>query len=304
MTKNPAWLLDYSEDTYSQTGEDGIIAKIFELLPERDKWSVEFGAWDGKQYCSSATLVEKHGYSSVLIEADPEKFKALRQNYSANPKVIAINKLVGFDAADNLDVLLRDTPVPRNFDLLTIDIDGCDYHVWEAISAYTPKLVCVEFNPTIPSDYDFVQPAEFSVSQGSSFSALAKLGKRKGYELVCATVANAFFVLSEYFPLFEISDNRPEAMQIYRGLQTRLFIGYDGRIFLIGNRLLPWHTIELRDSDVQRLPKFLQKYPPNYSFIENILYIVVTRPVEYLVKRPGGYLRSKLLNILGRRPLH
>jgi hypothetical protein len=131
------------------------------------------------------------------------------------------------------------------------------------------------------------------VAQGSSLSALAKLGKTKDYELVAVTVANAFFVRSVYFPLFEIVDNRPEAIRTDRKLLTQLFIGYDGTLFIAGNRRLPWHAIDLRDEDVQRLPKFLRKYPPNYSRMEFLLYILFERPLEYLVKRPGGYLRSR-----------
>ncbi len=47
FVKPSNWLLDYGKNVYSQTGEDGVIEKILDILPDRDSWCVEFGAWDG-----------------------------------------------------------------------------------------------------------------------------------------------------------------------------------------------------------------------------------------------------------------
>jgi hypothetical protein len=46
MNKSPIWLLDFKSNTYSQTGEDGIIKKILEVIHQNDKWCVDFGTWD------------------------------------------------------------------------------------------------------------------------------------------------------------------------------------------------------------------------------------------------------------------
>jgi hypothetical protein len=282
--KAPEWLLDFKDDTYSQTGEDGIIQKILEVLPENDRWCVEFGAWDGVHLCNTRNLIEHAGYSAVLIEGSARKYEELRRNYSGNSKITPINAFVGFSQTDNLDQLLKDTPIPECFDFLSIDVDGNDYHIWKALSRHRPKLVCVEFNPTIPTEVSFVQEADPSVNQGSSLLALVELGKEKGYELVCVLPFNAFFVKSEYFQLFQIEDNSPATLRKSLDMVTYLFFGFDGRTFLRGYKKVPWHGIPLKESRIQQVPGMLQKYPSNYSPLERLLFQLYASPLK-LIKR-------------------
>ena len=272
MTKHPTWLLDYQANVFSQAGEDGVIEKVLELLPDKNNWCVEFGAWDGILYSNTRNLVVNKKYSAILIESDQEKFKDLQSNYSQYASVLTVNRYVGFNNHDQLDLILKSTPIPRDFDFLSIDIDGNDYHVWRATENYQPKVVCVEFNPTIPTEVDFVQAADKRVNQGSSLIALTELGREKGYELIAVLPFNAIFVKREYFPVFEISDNRPSTLRTHTQAITYMFSGYDGRIILRGHRRNDWHGIEIREDVVQVLPKFLQKYPLNYNRIEEFLF--------------------------------
>ena len=268
MSTASTWLLEHRRDVYSQTGEDGIIEKILELLPDHNKWCVEFGAWDGLFLTNTRNLIESKQYSAVLIEADARKFQDLQENHRHRDNVITINRFVGFTEKDNLDQILGNTPIPDDFDLLSIDIDGNDYHVWEAIESYRPKVVVIEFNPTIPTDVRFVQPREPSVSQGSSLSALVELGRTKGYELVSVLPFNAFFVKREYYDRFEIESNSPHVLRTDSSFVTHLFCGYDGTIFLEGSCRLPWHNMPLKPSKVQHLPRFLRAFPGNYNVLQ------------------------------------
>jgi hypothetical protein len=273
MNKSPIWLLDFKSDTYSQTGEDGIIKKILEVIPQNDKWCVDFGAWDGLYLSNTRNLIETKGYSAILIEGDKVRFAELKRNFAQNKNVIAINRFVGFEKEDNLDQILKMTPIPNDFDFLSIDIDGNDYHVWKAISDYNPKIVCIEFNPTIPTEIEFIQSADTSVKQGASLLSLVKLGKDKGYELVSVLKFNAFFVRSKYYPLFKIENNSPKVLRTNLSDITYLFSGYDGKIFLTGSLRLPWHGgIELRESKVQHLPRIIQKHPSEYRNFEKIIW--------------------------------
>lgn len=282
MEKSPTWLLDYKYNVYSQTGEDGIIEKILEMLPHNDKWCVEFGAWDGMHLSNTRNLIEKKNYSAIFIEGDPGKFRELEKNYSHTEKIITINKWVGFNDRDNLDTILKSTPTPQKFDFLSIDIDGNDYHAWKVVSEYQPKVVCIEFNHTIPTEVRFVQPADFSVSQGSSLLSLVELGKEKGYELVSVLPFNAFFVRSEYYSLFQIEDNRPEILRTYLLNITYIFAGYDGTIFLRGYRKLIGHTIDLKEYKIQHLPKFLRKSPEKYGKIERFMFKFFLNSVNFI----------------------
>ncbi len=307
--KKPTWLLDFKYDRFSQHGEDGIIEKIIEILPEKDKYCVEFGAWDGIAMSNTRNLIINKGYSAVLIEGDSAKFEELKRNYAQIPNVITINRFVGFGEDDNLDQILKDTPVPSDFDFLSIDIDGNDYYVWKAMKNYSPKVVCIEFNHTIPTEVEFVQPPDHSVNQGVSLLSLVKLGKEKGYELVAVSIVNAFFVKKEYFPLFEIEDNRPEILRTNLEYVTYLFLGYDGTLFLRGFRKSPWHEgLELEESRMQFLPNFLRRYPQNYNEFEKRLYreylqLIQKHPEEYsnaMRKLSCKYRTSNLYSLFRR----
>ena len=188
-------LLNHFARTFaSQGGEDGIIEKILEILGNSTKWCVEFGSWDGKYLSNTYNLIANHDYSAVLIEGDAKRFKVLKKNFGDNSKIIPVNAFVGSNEDDCLDRILEKTEMPEEFDLLSIDIDGSDYHVWDAVQKYSPKVVVIEFNPTVPPCVEFVQARDMTVNQGSGILSMVNLAKKKGYELVAAESANAFFV--------------------------------------------------------------------------------------------------------------
>lgn len=267
--KKATWLLDYKRDEHSQTGEDGVIEKILQILPNTDKWCVEFGAWDGLYLTNTRRLISSQDYSAVLIEADRAKFELLRHNYrNHREKVTPINCFVGFGDHDNLDCILSKTPIPKDFDLLSIDIDGNDYHVWKCVEQYRPKLVVIEFNHTIPSEVRFVQDPDPSLNQGASLLSLVELGKQKRYELVCVLRYNAFFVRQQDFPLFELECNAPQDLRTDLSGITYFFSGYDGKVLLAGSKKLPWHSLQFDEKHIQLLPSYLRSFPDTYSFMQ------------------------------------
>ena len=265
LMREPAWLLDYADNVFSQAGEDGVIAQILAVLPQTDKWCVEFGAWDGIYLSNSRNLILNANYSAVLIEGNSSKAADLANNYADRPNVHTVNSFVGFSEQDGLDSLLAQTPIPEDFDVLSIDVDGNDYHIWQAVQRYRPKVVCVEYNPTIASEVSFVQEPDPQVMQGASIKSLVDLANEKGYQLVCALAWNAFFVDAKYFPLFNITDNSIATLRRDLTHVAHYFVGYDGTAFLRGADTMLWHQVPLRESAVQPLPKFLRKFPSNYT---------------------------------------
>jgi hypothetical protein len=276
---------------HSQNGEDGIISALLERLPTRDKWVVEFGAWDGVHLSNSRHFIADQGFSGVLIEGDPEKFTELSALYAERQDVITLNQFVGMSAEDNLDDILRKTPIPHDFDYLSIDIDGNDYYVWQAFTQYRPKVVCIEYNPTIPSDVDFVQEPDLAVKHGASVKSLVALGAAKGYQLAAVTLANAIFVAEEYYDLLEISDNSVHTLRTDTSWVTHVFSGYDGTLFVRGSGLLPWHDVPIRLAARQELPSTLRRFPADYDLRQKLIFH------SWLGLRHPAKLRS----IVGRR---
>lgn len=255
------YLNRYRRDVKSQFGEDGIVEKIFEIIPKNDctKWSCEFGAWDGKHCSNTYNLLVNKGWSGVLIEADPRKFRELQKTYLALDQAILINTFVDINGDDVLDRILSGTKIPKMFDLLSIDIDGADYHIWNSLQEYRPKVVIIEFNPTMPNNIEFVQEADPSKKHGSSILSLTRLATRKGYELICINAENAFYVDREYYPLFRIQDNSIEALKYYRE-PIQVFQLFDGTLVFQGepSQSLIWYNLPVDFNKLQILPKFVR----------------------------------------------
>ncbi len=252
FSKHYSPLLKHKRNIASQSGEDGIIEHIFSLIPELGGHFVEFGAWDGRHLSNCWNLAVNHGWAGCFIEAEESRFKALLQNHGSNDRIACVNKFVSLEGAESLDAILASAGVPLEFSILSIDIDGMDYFVWESLRSHSPYVVVIEFNPTIPNDVLFVQPKDFSVNQGSSLLALVELAQTKGYELICCTPFNAFFVRSELFSLFNIADNSIQTL--YKPiLDGRIFQGYDSKIYVSGMPKLLWGNKDLSNDDFQVL---------------------------------------------------
>jgi hypothetical protein len=276
VKKRSRWLNEYAKNVYSQSGEDGIVAKALSVVPNPTGWCVEFGAWDGRSSSNTFNLVASRNYRVILIEADPKKFSALQASYPHSDRAIFINALVGYTSNTNLDCLLRTHRIPEDFDLLSIDIDGNDYHVWDAVHTFRPRLVLIEYNPTIANAVHFVQSKDPTITQGASAAALINLADRKGYELIAVTSFNMLFTTRELFGLFNIADNSLPAMRDDKDV-PHVFVGYDGHVFLRDSRSaaglhLVWHDLWLPESAVQLLPRRLQKYPDRYTDFDRQLY--------------------------------
>lgn len=183
---------------FSQNGEDGVIAEILARIGTSERFFVEFGI-DGGAEGNCVFLADILGWRGTFIEPGDTAFGALARKYGGNDRVTLIKEAV---RPDNIEALLGSAGVPPEPDLLSIDIDGNDYWVWEALSSYRPRLVVVEYNGALPLHRRLVMPYDphhiWTVGKpyGASLAALEDLGARKGYRLVHTELAgvNAFFV--------------------------------------------------------------------------------------------------------------
>lgn len=192
---------DYEGSVYSQNGEDGILRELFLRLGYLDPFLVEFGAGDGL-ISNSALWVRQYKWNALLIEGDPSNCASIEQTIGRREGVTVVNSLV---TVDNIVDLFQRNNVPREFDLLSIDIDGNDYWLWEALADYRPRVVVIECNRTIKPPGLWVMaynpnhawdPVNSSAYTGASLESLARLGKRLGYALLGtdSNDINAFFV--------------------------------------------------------------------------------------------------------------
>ncbi len=263
----------------SEHGEDAVIEWIFGVIGEGAKWCVDLGALNGTHGSNVWRLIKECGWSAVLIEADKTYFEKLEKEFADTDRVHCINAFVSFEGEQSLDVVFARTLLPQSFDLFSLDIDGNEYHVWDSLTTYRPRVMLIEFNPTIPNEVVFIQPRDMKVFQGSSLRALIALGKHKGYELVATNDVNAFFVLKELFPLFAIADNSIDALHTTHEYETKLFQLYDGTLRISGYDCLLWHHIPLDVEKMQVLPPNGRRYPAHIDESESM------RTFKYWVRK-------------------
>jgi len=191
--------------SYSQSGEDGVLLYIFSLIGTTNRRCVEICAGNGIE-CNSANLIVHHNWHGLLFDGSEKNVKLGMEFYRAN----CVNKhsLPLFRAAwitsEGVNNLVSSNGFEGKVDLLTIDIDGNDYWVWEALDVVSPRVVVVEFQHSWGADHAVTQkydpkfvwnPGAFpSGMAGASLPAFVKLGRRKGYRLVGVHSCNAFFV--------------------------------------------------------------------------------------------------------------
>jgi hypothetical protein len=259
---------------YSQDGEDGIISKIFDVLKIKNGWCVEFGAWDGIHLSNTYHLIVDKKWRGVLIEGNRSRYLQMTKNLSGQ-SAVCINSFVAANGSNSLDMLLFRTSIPKDFELLSIDIDGNDYHIWKGLKKYKPKVVIIEFNPTIPLEVEFVQEYNPNINHGSSLSALNKLAKSKKYSLVATTSANAIFVSNRLLARLGVISTDPTI--IWTGRKdslTYFFQLYDGTIGIQGSRILRWHGIYIENKNMQLIPKIFRHFPPTlFDKMGSLIYL-------------------------------
>jgi len=267
--------VDKLGNVFSQFGEDQIIQDHLSRLWEKnlaDRWSCEFGAWDGLHFSNTANLILNYNYSGVLIEPDSRKFQLLKQNME-DYQTILINDLVALEGANSLDNLLSDTPIPMDFDLLSIDIDGADYWIFESMLKFRPKIIVIEFNPSIPKEVEFVNPRDIRIKQGSSVRSILLLAENKNYRVSGVTTCNVFLIDEKYSHLFADKlihlQNLKDPIFVNRMWQT-----YDGRIHTQSNLNLFWHDLKFPNRSMQLLPNYFLFFPDSMSKIRYSFFLV------------------------------
>lgn len=199
----------------SQSGENGVVDAILGAIGIAHRVAVEFGAYHLYEYSNIAPLWRDRGWRAVLIEGDAERFAAIvrcmadaERQHCLCKRVAVLNRWVRPRGPDSLDTILAEAPgpIPTDFDLLSIDIDSADLHIWDGLSRYRPRVVLVEYNPTIPPELDVEGDADGSAT-GASARALQRVGNAKGYSLVACTPSNCVFVRRELAHHFADADD-------------------------------------------------------------------------------------------------
>jgi len=194
---------------FSQNGEDGVIDLLSRHLTTANRYFVEIGASDGLEN-NTTWLALVRRFSGLWIEgsassADWAKYTFTRLNYGLDIRSLFVDRE---SAGTVVSQALFADP-----DVLSVDIDGMDYHIVEALldAGLRPKIIVVEYNSafgpeaavTIPYTREFRREAGAfgSLYYGCSITAWRRLLEHREYSFVTveANGVNAFFVASSAF---------------------------------------------------------------------------------------------------------
>jgi hypothetical protein len=198
--RDPKRLLAYGFRGYSQHDEDGMIQEIFQRIGVSNRVFIEFGVGDGTENNSLYLLLS--GWRGLWIEGDKANAVTISQKFSTFMQSGKLTFLHKFVDRDSINEVFVNAQFSGEIDLLSIDIDGNDYWVWEAISEVRPRVVVIEYNAVfrpplaIVAEYNKDFAWNGTSYYGASLKALELLGLRKGYALVGCSLSgiNAFFV--------------------------------------------------------------------------------------------------------------
>jgi hypothetical protein len=197
---SPEYLEQYGFKVYSQNDEDGIISEIFHRIGTANKIFIEFGVGGGLE-CNTHYLLLK-GWRGLWIEGDKNYFKLIQDCFASVIHSGQLTAVCEFITPENINAIFLKNGFEGEIDLLSIDIDGNDYYVFDAISAVNPRVVILEYNSKFPPEcdwkmeYDKNYAWDGSDRHGASLKALEELGFKKNYRLVGTNYngVNAFFV--------------------------------------------------------------------------------------------------------------
>jgi len=199
-------LNSYKRIIYSQWGEDGVLEEIFRRIGTTNKFCVEFGAGNGYELSNTWNLISNHNWNALLLDSNVLFCETWKKILEKIPRVKILNRFIGISGEHSLEKVLKASNVSHNFDLLSIDIDSNDYHIFRSIKSYKPRVIIIEHNPTVPPDDSIVQDPNETIAFGSSAKANVDLAHEKGYLLVAATQTNCIFVNKDDFPKLTIEE--------------------------------------------------------------------------------------------------
>ncbi len=176
---------------YSQINEETIISGVFDLIGATNAFCVEFGAGNGYQHSNTRFLLD-YGWKYLMMDADNHGNEDIKKE---------------FITVENINSLLSKYKVPKDMDLLSIDMDGND--VWvldEILKFYKPRIIVAEFNPAIPVGinkaikYNPDHKWDNDEYYGASMEAFKVLAAKFGYGIVDHNGLNLFMIRSDINP--------------------------------------------------------------------------------------------------------
>lgn len=195
----------------SQNDEDGLVLALMKRIGFTNRRFVELGC--GMNGGNSGFLASELGWHGLMVDARDDAIRKIVIRFTGHNVTARHRRLT----REDVNEFVSECGFAGEIDLLSIDIDGMDYWVWQALTACNPRLVAIEYNwlfgaeraVTVPYNPEFdVDKVSQRSYHGASLAALVDLGRSKGYRLVATERVNAFFLRHDVAPEIHEIDAR------------------------------------------------------------------------------------------------
>jgi hypothetical protein len=201
---------DYEFQIFSQFGDDGIIRYLINNIKNIENKFIEFGV-ENYEEANTKFLLESFNWEGLIIDSNNNYVSDIKKkNYYWRYNLNVANEFI---SKENINSIIIDNNFSGEIGILSIDIDGNDYWIWEEINAVNPSIVVIEYNAlfgdelsvTIPYNKNFSRNnnQKDNIYYGASLNALFKLGNKKNYSLICTNSNgnNAYFLRNDLIPV-------------------------------------------------------------------------------------------------------
>ena len=208
-TGRPLAFRDVAFSVHSGSGEDGILLYILQMLGSGSRKIVDIGGSDGVSG-NSCNLIVNHGFEALIIDGNSD-YVATGQRFYSRCRLMFNNRpvfAVSMVTRENIEETIRRHGFEGSVDILSVDIDGNDFHVLQAARNIQPRVIVLEFNNVFAPDESMVFPYNERAPQtsidgffygGASLAAFAKMLRDRDYRLVGLDPSgqDAYFVSNE-----------------------------------------------------------------------------------------------------------
>jgi len=183
----------------SQNQEDGLTLALLHEAGPTSRRFIEIGS--GLSGGNGGFLAREWGWSGLMVDGNRDHMQQVGRRFPMTKAIAA------WITRENINELITEHGYAGDIDLFSLDLDGNDYWIWQAVTVSSPRVLIMEYNSmfgpdravTIPYDPTFDRHRHHSMYYGASLRALTRLNERKGYRLVAVEPAgvNAFYLRSD-----------------------------------------------------------------------------------------------------------
>jgi hypothetical protein len=202
-------LTDAEYKVFSQFGDDGILQYLIHHLniPPSLQTFVEFGV-ENYEESNTRFLLMNNNWRGLIMDGSESNMEFVhRGRYYWKHDLTA---KAAFIDTENINDLILSAGFNGEIGILSVDIDGNDYWVWDKINVVNPIIIVAEYNGVFGSQHALSVPynptfrrtqAHYSnLYWGCSLAALNCLAAKKGYTFAGCNSAgnNAYFIRNDY----------------------------------------------------------------------------------------------------------